>query len=359
MNQIFNLLLLPGDGIGPEVMEEAKKLLDLVASKSDYVFEYACADFGGASIDAHATPLTDEALKLAKSADAVLLGAVGGSKWDDLKGEERPESGLLKLRSALEVYANIRPARFYSGLGDGSPLRDSVSEGANLVIVRELTGGIYFGTPRGVSQNGTSGWNTMTYHDYEVRRIAKVAFEVAQNRKGELTSVDKANVLEVSRLWRDEVENLHGSYGDVKLNHLYVDNCAMQLVRAPKSFDVIVTSNLFGDILSDLAGAMTGSLGMLPSASVGEGNALYEPVHGSAPDIAGQGMANPIGMLLSVAMFFEHTVKDVTIARKIEEAVEVALGKGNRTRDIAVGFENETPVGTDEMGAAIRQAYLG
>ncbi len=336
MKKSCKIAVLPGDGIGPEIMESALKVLEVISEKYGINFEFKEGLVGGAAIDATGDPLPEETLKICKESDAVLFGAVGGEKWDNLPTDKRPEKGLLKIRKELELFANLRPGKAYSALIDSSPLKESLIKGVDLLVIRELTGGIYFGEPRGIEErNGERvGFNTMIYYEHEIKRIAKLAFEMARNRRKKVTSVDKANVLEVSAVWRDVVTEVHNDYKDVELEHMYVDNCAMQLVRRPKDFDVIVTGNLFGDIISDESGALTGSLGMLPSASIGEKYAFYEPIHGSAPDIAGQGIANPSAMILSAAMMLEITCKLPEAAKEIEEAVEKALEEGYRTADI-------------------------
>jgi 3-isopropylmalate dehydrogenase len=293
--------------------------------------------------------LTDATLEACKNCDAVLLGAVGGPKWENLPHEHKPEAALLKIRKELGLFANLRPAKVYDALVDASSLKADVVRGTDFVVFRELTGGIYFGQPRGYDEN--KGWNTMVYEKYEVERIARLAFDAARQRQGRVMSIDKANVLEVSQLWRNVVHAVHADYQDVELSDMYVDNAAMQIVRNPKQFDVIVTGNLFGDILSDISGMITGSLGMLPSASIGSKHALYEPIHGSAPDIAGQNKANPIATIASVAMMFEHSFKRTDIARDIEQAIEAALATGVRTADIAAA--GDTAVSTTAMTEAI------
>ncbi len=324
--------LLPGDGIGTEVMGAAAKLMHHVAAKYDLTIETTESLMGGCSYDAHGTPLTDETIQLCYESDAVLLGAVGGYKWEDLEHHLKPEAALLKLRKSLGLFTNIRPAKVYPSFVNSSSLKEDVIKGTDFVVFRELTGGIYFGKPSGYDEN--KGFNTMVYEKYEIERIAHQAFKVAQKRKKVLTSVDKANVLEVSQFWRKTVEEVGKEYPDVKIINMYVDNTAMQVVRDPKQFDVIVTSNLFGDIISDIAGMITGSLGMLPSASLGDKYALYEPVHGSAPDIAGQNKANPIAMIGSVAMMFDLSFDLHDVAMQIEQAIENTLDQGYRTVDI-------------------------
>jgi 3-isopropylmalate dehydrogenase len=337
--------LLPGDGIGTEVMSAAVKLMHHVAEKYDLTIETTESLMGGCSYDAYGTPLTDETIQLCYESDAVLLGAVGGYKWENLEHHLKPEAALLKLRKSLGLYTNIRPAKVYPSFVNSSSLKESVILGTDFVVFRELTGGIYFGEPRGYDEN--KGFNTMVYEKYEIERIAHQAFKVAQKRKKVLTSVDKANVLEVSQFWRKVVEEVSKEYPDVKLNNMYVDNTAMQVVRDPRQFDVIVTSNLFGDIISDIAGMITGSLGMLPSASLGDKYALYEPVHGSAPDIAGQNKANPIAMIGSVAMMFDLSFGMKETADLIEKAIERTLDQGFRTVDI--NLDNGNVVSTDKM----------
>ena len=335
---VKKIVLLPGDGIGKEVIAAAQRVMHKVASEFNVSIESEEKLIGGSSIDAFGLPLTDDAIEACKNSDAVLLGAVGGYKWENLEHHLKPEAGLLKIRSALNLFANIRPAKIYNAFIGDSSLKKEVLEGTDFVVFRELTGGIYFGEPRGY--DAEKGWNTMVYEKYEVERIAKIAFETAMQRDKVVLSVDKANVLDVSQFWRNVVEDVSVAYPEVELRHMYVDNAAMQLVRDPKQFDVILTSNLFGDILSDIAGMITGSLGMLPSASLGEKHALYEPVHGSAPDIAGENKANPIAMISSVAMMFEHSFKLPQAAEMIEAAIEKTLESGYRTVDIySEGYE--------------------
>ncbi len=349
MKKSCKIAVLPGDGIGPEIMRSALKVLNTVSEKYGIDFEFEEALVGGVAIDATGTPLPEETLKLCKESDAILFGAVGGEKWDNLPTDKRPEKGLLRIRKELDLFANLRPAKAYTALLDSSPLKNNIIKGVDLLVLRELTGGIYFGEPRGIEErNGERvGFNTMVYYEHEVKRIAKLAFEIARNRRKKVTSVDKANVLEVSALWREIVTEVHSDYSDVELEHMYVDNCAMQLIRRPKDFDVIVTGNMFGDIISDEAGALTGSLGMLPSASIGERYAFYEPIHGSAPDIAGKGIANPIAMILSAAMMLELTCKLPEAARDIEKAIDRALEEGYRTTDI--WSPGTRKVSTEEM----------
>ena len=348
------IVILPGDGIGPEIVEEAVKLLKALADEGlDIELEYGL--IGGAAYDEVGTPLPDETVAMSLTADAILLGAVGGYKWESLDISVRPEKGLLGIRSQLNLFANLRPAILYPQLADASSLKSEVVSGLNLMIVRELTGGIYFGQPRGVRtlENGEKeGFNTLVYKESEISRIGKVAFDIAQKRQGRLCSVDKANVLESTELWRETMETISETYSDVELSHMYVDNAAMQLVRAPKQFDVMVTTNMFGDILSDCASMLTGSIGMLPSASLDEnGKGMYEPIHGSAPDIAGQNIANPLATILSVAMMLRYTLDEPALADRVENAVSNVLDQGLRTADIY--SDGMTQVGTSEMGAAV------
>ncbi len=351
-----HILILAGDGIGPEIMAAAEQVLAVVNTKFNLDLTWSHGLLGGCAIDAHGVPLPDETLSAARAADAVLLGAVGGPKWDQIERSIRPERGLLKIRSALNLFANLRPAILYPQLAGASSLRPEIVAGLDILIVRELTGGIYFGQPRGIREleNGEKqGYNTDVYSQSEIRRIARVAFEMARLRGRRVCSVDKANVLEVTELWKQTVTELQqAEYPDIELSHLYVDNAAMQLVRAPKQFDVLVTGNLFGDILSDEAAMLTGSIGMLPSASLDEhGKGMYEPCHGSAPDIAGQGIANPLATILSVAMMLRYTFKQEAAAKAIETAVGQVLDQGLRTGDIM--SEGMTRVGTVAMGEAV------
>lgn len=354
-----HILILAGDGIGPEIMAAAEQVLAVVNQKFALDLTWSHGLLGGCAIDAHGVPLPDETLAAARAADAVLLGAVGGPKWDQIERSIRPERGLLKIRSALNLFANLRPAILYPQLAGASSLRPEIVAGLDILIVRELTGGIYFGQPRGIREleNGEKqGYNTDVYSQSEIRRIARVAFEMARLRGRRVCSVDKANVLEVTELWKQTVTELQqAEYPDIELSHLYVDNAAMQLVRAPKQFDVLVTGNLFGDILSDEAAMLTGSIGMLPSASLDEhGKGMYEPCHGSAPDIAGQGIANPLATILSVAMMLRYTFKQEAAAKAIETAVGQVLDQGLRTGDIM--SEGMTRVGTAAMGEAVVNA---
>lgn len=353
----MKICVLPGDGIGPEIMAEAVRVLKAL----DLGFELEEGLLGGCAVDATGKPYPEATQKLAREADAVLLGAVGGPKWDSLPREQRPERGLLGIRKDLNLFANLRPAILYPELANASSLKPEVVAGLDILIVRELTGDIYFGQPRGIEVrevNGEQqrvGWNTMIYAEYEIRRILKVAFEAAQKRGKRLCSVDKMNVLECTQLWRDIAEEVAKDYPDVELSHMLVDNAAMQLVRAPKQFDVMVTGNMFGDILSDEASMLTGSIGMLPSASLDANNkGLYEPSHGSAPDIAGKGVANPLATILSAAMMLRYTFGLEEQAQRVESAVKKVLAQGFRTGDI---FEpGTTKVGTREMGDAVLAA---
>ena len=352
------IAILPGDGIGPEVVAEAVKLLERLRRDFGLKIEMETAAVGGTAYDTHKHPLPDATLKLVKQADAVLLGAVGGAKWDTLSRELRPEKALLRLRSELKLFANLRPAILYPQLAAASTLKPEIVAGLNLLIVRELTGDIYFGEPRGVrtlESGERQGYNTMVYAEHEIERVARVAFDAAGKRRKKLCSVEKANVLETSGLWREVVLRVAKDYTDVELSHMYVDNAAMQLVRAPKQFDVIVTGNIFGDILSDEAAMLTGSIGMLPSASLDAANkGMYEPIHGSAPDIAGRGVANPLATILSVAMMLRYTLNEAPLADKVERAISSVLDQGLRTGDIYT--DGTRKVGTKEMGDAIAQA---
>jgi 3-isopropylmalate dehydrogenase len=350
------ILVLPGDGIGPEIVAEAVKVLKTVKAKFNLDIELDNALVGGTAYDEFGSPLPEITMVKARAADAILLGAVGGPKWDVLEDREmRPEKGLLGLRSGLELFGNLRPAILYPQLADASSLKPEIVSGLDILIVRELTGGIYFGKPRGIRtlENGErEGYNTYVYNETEIRRIAKVAFESAQKRGKKLCSVDKANVLEVTVLWREIMEEEAKNYPDVELSHMYVDNAAMQLVRAPKQFDVLVTGNMFGDILSDCAAMLTGSIGMLPSASLDKDNkGMYEPCHGSAPDIAGQGIANPLATILSAAMMLRYSLNEAAVADAIEEAVSKVLDQGLRTADIF--SEGMQKVSTATMGEAV------
>jgi len=351
------IAVLPGDGIGPEIVAEALKLLDRLR-RDGLAIETEAAPIGGAGYDAARQPLPETTLELARNADAVLLGAVGGPRYDSLPRELRPERGILALRKELGLFANLRPALLYPQLAGASTLKPEVVAGLDLMIVRELTGDIYFGQPRGRRTNAAGdaeGFDTMLYSAPEIRRIARVGFEIARKRNRRLCSVDKANVLDTSILWREELTAVGTSYPDVELSHMYVDNAAMQLVRNPRQFDVIVTGNLFGDILSDEASMLAGSIGMLPSASLdAHDKGLYEPIHGSAPDIAGEDKANPLAMILSLAMMFRYTFARSDVAERIEGAVRRVLGSGLRTADVAA--PEERSVGTREMGDAVLKA---
>jgi 3-isopropylmalate dehydrogenase len=354
------VLVLPGDGIGVEVTDVSLKILDILGKKHKIDFEFEKELFGGSSIDAHGVPITEEVLDKARASDAVLMGAVGGPKWENLEHSRKPEAGLLALRKELDAFANLRPAVVYPALADASSLKREIVEGADIMVVRELTGGIYFGTPRGIEKlpgGGEKGYNTLVYTTGEIERIARVAFDIARKRKKKVTSIDKANVLEVMQLWRTVVTRVRDAeYPDIELEHLYVDNAAMQLIRRPRSFDVMLAGNMFGDIISDEAAQLTGSLGMLPSASIGKG-AIYEPVHGSAPDIAGQDIANPIASLLTSAMMLKYTFNKDKAADEIENAVKSVLEKGYRTADIYQ--EGTKKVGCREMGALIAAELEG
>ncbi len=349
------ILILPGDGIGPEIIAEAVKVLNLANEKYSLGFELVEGELGGAAIDKHGVPLADSTLALAREVDAILLGAVGGPKWDTIEVALRPERGLLKIRSELGLFGNLRPAILYPQLADASSLKPEVVSGLDILIVRELTGGIYFGSPREtvVLENGErKAFDTLPYSESEIRRIARVGFDMAMLRDKKLCSVDKANVLESSRLWRAVVEEVARDYPEVELSHMYVDNAAMQLVRAPKQFDVMVTDNMFGDILSDEASMLTGSIGMLPSASLDSNNkGMYEPCHGSAPDIAGKGLANPLATILSVSMMLRYSFNQAEAADAIEQAVSNVLDQGLRTGDIMSAGMRQ--VGTAEMGDAV------
>ncbi|KPL27289.1 MAG: 3-isopropylmalate dehydrogenase [Acidithiobacillales bacterium SM1_46] len=349
------IAVLPGDGIGPEVTAEAVKVLERLKRDFGLKIELETAPVGGAAYDLHKQPLPEGTLRLAKQADAVLLGAVGGLQYDDLPRELRPERALLGLRSELKLFANLRPAILFPQLASASTLKPEIVAGLDLLIVRELTGDIYFGEPRGVRtlENGErEGFNTMRYAEHEVERVSRVAFDAARKRQRRVCSVEKANVLETSGLWREVVLRVAKDYPDVALNHMYVDNAAMQLVRAPKQFDVIVTGNIFGDILSDEAAMLTGSIGMLPSASLDRANkGMYEPIHGSAPDIAGKGIANPLATILSTAMMLRYTLNEPTLADQVDGAVSKVLDQGIRTGDIYT--EGTKRVGTQQMGDAV------
>ncbi len=367
MSDSYSLLILPGDGIGPEVMAEVVKVIDWFQANHGLKFDVSHDLVGGSAYDVHGVPLTDETMARAQSVDAVLLGAVGGPRYDALDFSVKPERGLLRLRKEMDLFANLRPAQCFDALADFSSLKREVVAGLDIVIVRELTSGVYFGQPRGIhaddnnpeNEGGRVGINTQRYTSGEIRRVARSAFEMAQRRRGKVCSMEKANVMESGILWREEVQWVHDNeYPDVELSHMYADNGLMQLVRQPRQFDVILTDNLFGDLLSDAAAMLTGSLGMLPSASLGapmangRPKALYEPVHGSAPDIAGQGKANPIACILSFAMALRYSFDQGEAASRLERAVERVLAEGVRTADL-MGPEGGRPVSTSEMGDRI------
>ncbi len=350
----YKIAILPGDGIGPEIINQAEKLLQCLQQDFGFNMELESAAIGGAGYDAVGHPLPEASLVLCQQADAILLGSVGGPQYESLDRDLRPERGLLGLRGSLELFSNLRPAMLYPQLVNASSLKPDIVSGLDIMIVRELTGGIYFGKPRGIREleNGErEGFNTLVYAEHEIERIARSAFDIAMLRNKKLCSVDKANVLEVSELWREVVIQVGNDYPEVELSHLYVDNAAMQLVRAPKQFDVMVTTNMFGDILSDTAAMLTGSIGMLPSASLDrDGKGMYEPIHGSAPDIAGKSIANPLAMLLSVAMMLRYSLGEPELANLIDTAVGNVLNQGFRTADIAEGGNT---VSTVEMGDAV------
>ena len=351
------ILILPGDGIGIEIVAQAVKVIDSLNRNHSMGMTLVNGLLGGAAYDETGSPFPDETIRIAKECDSILLGAVGGPKWESLERSLRPERGLLGIRSELELFSNLRPAILYPQLASASSLKNEIVSGLDLMIVRELVGGIYFGQPRGVEiKNGERfGVNSATYYESEIARIGHSAFQIAQKRQGRVCSVDKANVLEVSELWRDVMEEVSKEYSDVKLSHLYVDNAAMQLVRDPKQFDVMVTSNLFGDVLSDCAAMLTGSIGMLPSASLDKNNfGMYEPIHGSAPDIAGKDIANPLATILSVSMMLRYSLNQAELAEKIDSAVSDVLDQGYRTRDIA--GDSQKVVGTEEMGDLVVKA---
>ena len=354
------VLMLAGDGIGPEVMVQVSRVMKWMEKHNRVSFDAEDDIIGGVCIDNHGVPIKDETIESAKTADAVLLGAVGGPKWDDVDFEIRPEAGLLRIRKDLGLFANLRPAIVFDALAEASSLKSEIVSGLDILIVRELTGGIYFGDPRGVEDlpgGGKRGFNSLVYTTEEVERIARVGFELARKRDKKLCSIDKANVLESTKMWREEVIRISSDYADIELSHMLVDNAAMQLVRDPKQFDVIVTTNMFGDILSDCASMATGSLGMLPSASLGapdnsgKRNALYEPVHGTAPDIAGQGKANPLAMILSFAMMLRYSFDMEEDANNVESAVKLVLDAGLRTGDIM--SDGKELVSTEKMGSAV------
>jgi len=337
-----NILILPGDGIGQEVSSSMKEVLHYLIEEQNLNFKITERNVGGSSYDEFGTPLTEETLKIAKDSDAILFGAVGGPQWDNLEWDNRPEQALLALRKSLSLFANLRPAFLFNELASASPLKNNIIENLDILIVRELTGGIYFGEPRGIVENESPkyGFNTMIYNEDEIRRIAKVAFEAAMNRNRKLCSVEKANVLEVSKFWRSIITEMGSEYPEVELSHQLADNTAMQLVLNPNQYDVIVSGNLFGDILSDIAATLSGSIGMLPSASLNSSSqGMYEPCHGSAPDIAGKGIANPLAMIASLAMAFEYSLDRIDIAKRIESAIKIFISNGFRTKDIATSEE--------------------
>ena len=348
-----NILILPGDGIGQEVSSSMKEVLHYLIEEQNLNCKITERNVGGSSYDEFGTPLTEETLKIAKDSDAILFGAVGGPQWDNLEWDNRPEQALLALRKSLSLFANLRPAFLFNELASASPLKNNIIENLDILIVRELTGGIYFGEPRGIVENESPkyGFNTMIYNEDEIRRIAKVAFEAAMNRNRKLCSVEKANVLEVSKFWRSIITEMGSEYPEVELSHQLADNTAMQLVLNPNQYDVIVSGNLFGDILSDIAATLSGSIGMLPSASLNSSSqGMYEPCHGSAPDIAGKGVANPIAMIASLAMAFEYSLDRIDIAKRIESAIKIFISNGFRTKDIAT---SEEFVRTEDVAPAL------
>lgn len=359
----YSLLLLPGDGIGPEIMAETRKVIDWISANTDLQFNLTEDLVGGASIDAHGEPMTDDVLTRACAADAILLGAVGGPKWEKVEFSRKPEQGLLRLRKEMDLYANLRPAKCFDALADASTLKHEVVAGLDIMILRELTAGTYFGKPRGIllEDGQRVGVNTQRYTESEIARVANMAFRLARQRGGKVCSVEKANVMESGMLWREVVTEVHAAgHSDLELSHMHADNAAMQLVRSPKQFDVMVTDNLFGDILSDAAAMLTGSLGMLPSASLGGTRdngmpmALYEPVHGSAPDIAGRGIANPCACILSFSMALRYSFGHEDLAKLLEAAVEAVLENGIRTADILFSY-NQNPASTEEIGDKITE----
>ncbi|PZO87760.1 MAG: 3-isopropylmalate dehydrogenase [Micavibrio aeruginosavorus] len=359
MSKNFSLTILPGDGIGPEVMAQVRKVISWLEANGGYTFEIAEDKIGGAAYDTYGVPFADETLAICRKSDAIIMGAVGGPKWDGVDYNKRPEAGLLRIRKELGLFANLRPALVFDALAEASTLKTEIVKGLDILIVRELTGGVYFGEPRGIEDLGNGerrGVNTQVYTTSEIKRVGRVAFELARKRSGKVTSCEKANVMESGKLWREDITALHkAEYADVALEHMYADNCAMQLLRNPRQFDVIVTDNLFGDILSDEAAMLTGSLGMLPSASLGAPGTpgLYEPVHGSAPDIAGQDKANPLATILSFSMALRYSLSQGDAADMIESAVQDVLNGGTRTADVMA--DGCTQVGTDAMGDALVQ----
>ncbi len=346
----YNIAVIKGDGIGPEIVDEAIKVLDAVSKKENFELNYKEYLMGGCAYEAVGNPIPDETIEGSKNSDAILFGSIGGYKWDDLPRELKPESGLLKLRKELGLFANLRPVAVFDELIEASSMKPEVIKGVDLLVVRELTGGIYFGEPR--FNDGQKAYNTMVYTKDEIIRIAKVAFESAMKREKKVCSVDKANVLEVSRLWRATVEEIARDYPEVELSHMFVDNAAMQLVRDPRQFDVILTGNIFGDILSDEASMMSGSIGLLPSSSIGGIVGLYEPIHGSAPDIAGQGIANPIATILSASMMLRYSLGEINAADKIDGAIKELLQEGYRTPDLAK-YHAKVICSTEEIGSLI------
>ena len=346
----YNISLIKGDGIGVEIVNEAVKVLDAVGKKFNINFYYKEYLMGGCAIDATGDPLPQETIDGVLSSDACLFGAIGGPKWDNQPRKLRPESGLLRFRKEMGVFANLRPAIVYDELVDASSLKPEVIKGVDIMVVRELIGGIYFGEPKGKTK--TKGWNTMVYEVYEIERIAHIAFKLAQKRDKKVCSIDKANVLDVSQLWRETVEKIAKQYPEVELSHMYVDNCAMQLIANPKQFDVILTGNIFGDILSDEASMLSGSIGLLPSASTGLKTAIYEPIHGSAPDIAGMGIANPIATISSASMMLRYSLDQQKAADAIDKAIKQAMSEGYRTKDLAA-FDAKQIVTTSQMGTII------
>ena len=350
MTKNYNISLIKGDGIGVEIVDEAVKVLDTVGKIFNINFNYKEYLMGGCAIDATGNPLPQETIDGVLDSDACLFGAIGGPKWDNQPRELRPESGLLRFRKEMGVFANLRPAVVYDELVDASSLKPEVIKGVDIMVVRELIGGIYFGEPKGKTE--TKGWNTMVYEVYEIERIAHVAFKLAMKRDKKLCSIDKANVLDVSQLWRDTVERIATQYPEVSLSHMYVDNCAMQLIANPKQFDVILTGNIFGDILSDEASMLSGSIGLLPSASTGEKTAVYEPIHGSAPDITGMGIANPIATISSASMMLRYSLDEIEAADAIDNAIKQSMADGYRTKDLAA-FDAKEVVTTTQMGDKI------
>ncbi len=346
----YKIALIRGDGIGPEIIDEAIKVLDAVSSEEGFELNYNDLLMGGAAIDVLGEPLPEDTVQECLQSDAILFGAIGGEKWDNLPREKRPETGLLNLRKALGVFANLRPATVYEELINASTLKPQVLNGVDMMVVRELIGGIYFGTPRAKEED--RAYNTMVYTTKEIDQIAIAAFEIAMKRRKQVCSVDKANVLEVSQLWRERVEIIAKSYPEVSLSHMYVDNAAMQLIKNPKQFDVILTGNIFGDILSDAASMVSGSIGLLPSASIGGRVGLFEPIHGSAPDIAGQGISNPIATILSAAMMLRYALNEEEAAKRIERAVKEVLKEGYRTKDLSM-YDAKEVCSTNEMGSII------